>query len=173
MPVTGTARSASFRRLGMVPGNVHQPTAGLCASFPERAGTVWWMAVSIWLVDDLSVELSSGTDEWFDDLYRHHWAGMVRLAFAMVGEQAVAEDLAQVAFARVFRARDRVEDPLPYLRSAIYNACRNHHRAVARRRQRSRASAASEAPVGDHVVDVVRRLLRGNGPSWFSATTRA
>jgi len=95
--------------------------------------------------------------DWFDDLYRDHWDGMVRLAFVMVDDLAVAEELAQDAFARVYRARDTVRDPLPYLRSAVYNACRNHHRA--RRSERRRpAPATDQPPFGDHVIDAIRRL---------------
>lgn len=100
---------------------------------------------------------TAGAGQWFDDIYRDHWTGMVRLAFAMVDDRAVAEDLAQDAFARVYRARDRVRDPLPYLRSAVYNACRNHLRD-SRRIGRRRATVEAHAPIGDHVIDVVRRL---------------
>lgn len=131
-------------------------------------------SVSLRVVDDSVVEVSSTgssdaagpTGGWFDDVYRQHWDGMVRLAFAMVDDQAVAEDLAQDAFARVYRARDRVRDPLPYLRSAVYNGCRNHLRELGRRRRRDARRSAIDAaggargaaPVGDHVMDVVRRL---------------
>jgi RNA polymerase sigma factor (sigma-70 family) len=95
--------------------------------------------------------------DWFDDLYRDHWDGMVRLAFVMVDDLAIAEELAQDAFARVYRAREKVRDPLPYLRSAVYNACRNHHRA--RRSERlSAPPAADQPPVGDHVIDAIRHL---------------
>jgi RNA polymerase sigma-70 factor (sigma-E family) len=128
------------------------------------------------VVDDSVVEVSSSEpagasgsadrgDGWFDDVYRRHWDGMVRLAFAIVDDRAVAEDLAQDAFARVYRARDRVRDPLPYLRSALYNGCRNHLRELGRRRRRDARGSAIDAAgtggaaaVGDHVMDVVRRL---------------
>ena len=133
--------------------------------------------MSLRVVDDSVVEVSSSGpagasgsadpgDGWFDDVYRRHWDGMVRLAFAMVDDRAVAEDLAQDAFARVYRARDRVRDPLPYLRSALYNGCRNHLRELGRRRRRDARGSAIDAagtgggvaPVGDHVMDVIRRL---------------
>jgi RNA polymerase sigma factor (sigma-70 family) len=97
-----------------------------------------------------------GTD-WFDDVYRTHWDGMVRLAFVMVDDLAVAEELVQDAFARVYRARDTVRDPLPYLRSAVYNACRNHHRAR-RSERRHPPPATDQPPIGDHVIDTIRRL---------------
>jgi RNA polymerase sigma factor (sigma-70 family) len=50
-----------------------------------------------------------------------------------------------------------VRDPLPYLRSAVYNACRNHHRAQRNERRRP-IDSADEPPFGDHVIDAVRRL---------------
>lgn len=111
-------------------------------------------------MDDVRVrhEVTSSED-WFDEVYRAHWTGMVRLAFVMVGDSAVAEELAQDSFLRVFGARARVEAPLPYLRSAIYNACRNHLRGEARRRRRDVAAAAgTEAPIGDHVIDAIHHL---------------
>lgn len=98
--------------------------------------------------------------EWFDDLYRTHCDGMVRLAFVMVDDLAIAEELAQDAFTRMFRLRVTVLDPLAYLRSAVYNACRNHHRGErVRRAAPASASLVTDAvPMGDHVIDVVRRL---------------
>lgn len=97
--------------------------------------------------------------DWFDALYRTHWDGMVRLAFTMVDDRQVAEDLVQDAFGRMFRVRSDIREPLTYLRSAIYNGCRNHLRGLARRRQwPSPRATDTSGPVGDHVIDVVRRL---------------
>jgi DNA-directed RNA polymerase specialized sigma24 family protein len=96
--------------------------------------------------------------EWFDDLYRTHWDGMVRLAFVMVDDLAIAEELAQDAFTRMFRLRVTVLDPLAYLRSAVYNACRNHHRGERVRRAAPASLVTDAVPMGDHVIDVVRRL---------------
>lgn len=107
----------------------------------------------------MTEEAEQGDQDWFDALYRDHWAGMVRLAFTMVDDRQVAEDLVQDAFGRMFRTRARVRDPLTYLRSAVYNACRNHLRSVARRRRRARLQPDDHAnPAGDHIIDVVRRL---------------
>jgi DNA-directed RNA polymerase specialized sigma24 family protein len=110
-------------------------------------------------MDDVSVSDAREPEvgEWFDDVYRLHWTGMVRLAFVMVGDAGLAEELAQDAFARVYGARASVNDPLPYLRSAVYNVCRNHFRSESRRR-RVPSPQRDGAPFGDHVIDVVRRL---------------
>lgn len=96
--------------------------------------------------------------DWFADLYETHWSGMVRLAFVLVDDRADAENLVQDVFARMYRHRDRVDDPVAYLRSAVYNACRNHHRARRVRRSRVLPAAVNDEPFGDHVIDVVRRL---------------
>ena len=110
----------------------------------------------------MPVEPVAGMDsDWFADLYRTHWDGMVRLAFVMVDDLGVAEELTQDAFARVYQARSTVREPLAYLRSAVYNACRNHHRGErARRSTRSKSQLATDVPpaIGDHVIDVVGRL---------------
>jgi DNA-directed RNA polymerase specialized sigma24 family protein len=39
----------------------------------------------------------------FDNFYRQEWASVVRLAHLLTGVDAVSEDLAQDAFARVHR----------------------------------------------------------------------
>ena len=94
---------------------------------------------------------------WFDALYRDHWAGMVRLAFVMVGDRSAAEELAQEAFTQVFRRSAFVKEPLPYLRSAVYNASRNHLRSLSRRGAPPTAQRG-DAPFADHVIDAIRRL---------------
>jgi DNA-directed RNA polymerase specialized sigma24 family protein len=95
--------------------------------------------------------------DWFDALYRDHWSGMVRLAFVMVGDRSAAEELAQEAFAGVFRRAASVRDPLPYLRSAVYNVTRNYLRSQGRRGVVA-GEPFSEVPFGDHVIDAIRRL---------------
>ncbi len=94
----------------------------------------------------------------FDDLYAAHRSGMVRLAFALVDDLDVAEDLVQAAFAKVYQRRSSIEQPLAYLRSAVYNGCRNHHRWAKVRRLAPVRADRDQAPVGDHVIDVVRGL---------------
>ena len=113
------------------------------------------------MMDDVAMSVEPAVEvgaDWFADLYRAHWDGMVRLAFVMVDDLGVAEELAQDAFARVFRTRATVRDPLAYLRSSVYNACRNYHRSERVRRSTPEPVAAGVSAMGDHVIDVVRRL---------------
>lgn len=101
---------------------------------------------------------------------------MVRLATLLVGDQDRAEDVVQDAFVRVHRRWNRIDNHGGYLRTAVVNACRSHHRrqAMIRRREptlRSTAeteadhgqTAAAEAPfeaaaADDELVHAVARL---------------
>jgi RNA polymerase sigma-70 factor (sigma-E family) len=98
------------------------------------------------------------TAEWFDAFYRQQRAGMVRLAFVLVDDREVAEDIVQTAFARVYQRRNRIAVPLPYLRACVYNGCRNHHRWARVRRNHPDVGDSTQPAIGDHVIDVVRRL---------------
>ena len=58
------------------------------------------------------------------------------LAYRLVGERAVAEDLAQEVFLKVHRALDTLDpgrDPWPWLATIVHNACRDLWRSGAYR----------------------------------------
>jgi RNA polymerase sigma-70 factor (sigma-E family) len=78
------------------------------------------------------------------ELYRRHAPEAVRLAYLLTGDRALAEDLMQEAFVRVFgRFRDlRNPDAFgAYLRTTIVNLSRSHFR----RAKVERAYVAREA----------------------------
>jgi RNA polymerase sigma-70 factor (sigma-E family) len=115
------------------------------------------------MMDEVGVPVAATVEvgltvDWFPAFYLEQRAGMVRLAFVLVDDVDTAEDLVQGAFARVYQRRSKIDDPLKYMRSAVYNACRNHHRALRVRRARPLRPESGDAPVGDHIIDVVRRL---------------
>lgn len=66
----------------------------------------------------------------FAALYRDHYAPMVRLAYLLTGDAQVAEELTQDAFVRLYRRWTAVRNPPSYLRRAVVNACRSHHRRL-------------------------------------------
>ena len=70
------------------------------------------------------------------DLYVAQYQSMVRLAYLLTGNQSTAEDLVQDSFVQVQRGWDRVREPVAYLRTAVVNAARAHHRRVGRERAR-------------------------------------
>lgn len=91
-------------------------------------------------------------------LYRSQYAPMVRLAFALVSNNAEAEELVQEAFLDVFRLLDGIRNPEAYLRRAVVS----RSRSVLRRRL-VRSSVRSERPVdltpsADELWDVLDRL---------------
>jgi RNA polymerase sigma factor (sigma-70 family) len=75
--------------------------------------------------------------------YRARFADAVRLAHLLSGDASIAEDLAQDAFERVRHRFDGLSAPWAYLRAAVVNACRSHHRARAREAGRTRKVGVS------------------------------
>jgi RNA polymerase sigma-70 factor (sigma-E family) len=104
--------------------------------------------------------VASPWTEAFTSFYRHQYAPMVRLAFLLVGSEAVAEELVQDAFLRVRGPVEQVERPDAYLRRAVVNACRNHHRhrAVERRGAARLAGGDGAEPELEHLADALARL---------------
>jgi RNA polymerase sigma-70 factor (sigma-E family) len=95
----------------------------------------------------------------FAELYEVLFEPMVRVAYLMVGERAVAEDVTQDAFAQLHRRWDAVDQPAAYVRASIVNGCRQHHRRRARERARFPELIRPElAPDTLVVLDAVARL---------------
>ena len=70
----------------------------------------------------------------FDEFYEQHYAAAVRLATALVGRRAVAEELVQDAFLALFQRWDRIslyESPEGWMRRVVVN------RAVSSLRRRT------------------------------------
>ncbi len=57
----------------------------------------------------LMLRVRSGDDESFDELLRRHRAPLLNYFHRMLRDHALAEDLAQEVFLRVYRARERYE----------------------------------------------------------------
>lgn len=87
----------------------------------------------------------------FDELYRREWAGLVGLGWSLTGSWAVAEELAQDAFADAYRRWDEVgsmDRPGAWVRRAVINrsASSARHRSVEQRgAERLAGRAAVEA----------------------------
>ena len=75
-------------------------------------------------------------DDALVDVYEHHFAALVRMAYLVSGRADRAEELVQDAFVRTHRAGGRVRDPLPYLRTAVLNGCRSLGRRQKLERER-------------------------------------
>ena len=69
-------------------------------------------------VTDLQVDAVADPRS-FDDVFASARAPMVRVAFLIVGSQAVAEEIVQDAFAGLYTRFDAVENAVAYVRTAV------------------------------------------------------
>ena len=102
-------------------------------------------------------------------LFEAHALGLVRLAKVMLGDQSIAEDVVQDAFAGMYRRWASLQDrekALGYLRMSVLNGCRTAHRNRTRRDRALRltpdadgiASAEESALIGEANREVIAAL---------------
>lgn len=101
------------------------------------------------------------------ELYRAYSPAALRLAYVLVGDKEIAQDIVQDAFVRVFgrfgelRGTDKLE---AYLRRTIVNLAKNHYRSrdhertYLQRHGRSREDA-TQPPRGTTVLREVLMIL--------------
>ena len=92
------------------------------------------------------------------DLFREHHLELVRLALAVTGDLAQAEDVVQDAFERLHRGWPGLREPsngLAYVRSSVLNGCRSVHRraAVARKHAAQLAGTRAAEPDAGSAAD--------------------
>lgn len=110
----------------------------------------------------------STTERAVAALYQAHAIGLIRLAVAILGSRAAAEDVVQEAFIGLYRRFDRLaqaDKALQYVRSSVLNGCRSQLRARARDRRRpvpalpsSTASAEHDVLLGEEHREVLAAL---------------
>ena len=90
--------------------------------------------------ESLAAELAHDLDRAFPDLVRTLQDGVFSGALRMVGNRHDAEEIAQEAFLRAYRAlrdypAERIRDlnPAAWMWTIAANLCRNHHRTRSRR----------------------------------------
>jgi RNA polymerase sigma factor (sigma-70 family) len=64
----------------------------------------------------------------FEQSYRDHRLGLVRLAYLMCGSRDLSEDLVQSAFASTHSKWDDIDNHLAYLRRAVVNLAKDGQR---------------------------------------------
>ena len=91
-------------------------------------------------------------DEEFRDFMHGRWPAMVRLAYALTGDQGHAEDVAQAAFARAYASWPKVrrtDNPEAYVRRIVINENRNRFR---RQRVAERLTDAPPESAGSYTT---------------------
>jgi RNA polymerase sigma-70 factor (sigma-E family) len=93
----------------------------------------------------------------FDEVFTRERVPMVRLAYLMVGSQALAEEIVQDAFVSVLERWHRLDAPGAYLRRCVVNGClsQRRRRRLADRELRPVRAVELEA---DHTLDALRHL---------------
>jgi DNA-directed RNA polymerase specialized sigma24 family protein len=88
----------------------------------------------------------------FDAVYTESRDRVVRTAFLIVGSRAVAEELAQEAFLRLYRRFGEVENPGGFLRTAVVRLCLSWRRRDALESSRY-ALVGEPGPTGAAEID--------------------
>jgi RNA polymerase sigma factor (sigma-70 family) len=91
-------------------------------------------------------------------LYRRQREAMVRLARLFTGSDAVAEEVVQEAFLRLYQARTRPDNIDAYLRTTVANLSRNHRRRIRPEGAEWSRERAVFDPEIDETWDVLCRL---------------
>ncbi|HEV7758949.1 MAG TPA: sigma-70 family RNA polymerase sigma factor [Acidimicrobiales bacterium] len=92
----------------------------------------------------------------FDDIFNRERTPMVRLAFLMLGSEALAEEVVQDGFVAVLERWDRLDNPGAYLRRCVVNGCIGQSRRA--RRWTPPPTDTSAELATDHMLDAVRQL---------------
>jgi DNA-directed RNA polymerase specialized sigma24 family protein len=67
-----------------------------------------------------------------DAVYREHFAGLMKVAFLMLGSNDAAEDLVHDVFLRCAERLSGLDNPASYRRVSVINACRTEFRRRSR-----------------------------------------
>lgn len=92
------------------------------------------------------------------ELYRERYDPMVRLAYLLTGDRAVAEELVQDAFVSLHRSWSRALNPPAHLRTTVVNACRSWGRRKVLELDRRPRPPEPATLVSDEMWHVLRTL---------------
>lgn len=102
--------------------------------------------------DKDAADRETDASEAVTGIYRTHALGLTRLAFLMLGDRQMAEDVVQEAFCGLYRAWGRMSDhanALGYVRTSVLNGCRS---ALRRSKRTPRPSAVPPAASAEATV---------------------
>jgi len=100
----------------------------------------------------------------FATLFEAERVPMVRLAYLLVGDEGLAEEVVQDAFAEVYERWDRLDNPGGYLRTCVVNGCRRRQRRRATERRHLEAAdrrAPAHDPEARELLDALAALPAG------------
>jgi RNA polymerase sigma factor (sigma-70 family) len=95
-------------------------------------------------------------DDGFSVVFNQERTPMVRLAYLMLGSEALAEEVVHDGFVAVLERWDRLDNPGGYLRRCVVNGCIAQQRRAKRWAPPPVETSAELAT--DHMLDAVRKL---------------
>ena len=98
---------------------------------------------------------TAGSDDPFDRFFADRHGPMLRLATGLVDQTAVAEEIVQEAFQRVWLRWDTLDEPSFYLRTVVVNRCNDELRRRRVRREADRATPPGPSAEQDYLVDAL------------------
>jgi RNA polymerase sigma factor (sigma-70 family) len=107
-----------------------------------------------WMTDPMDAIDATGVAE----LFREWRLPMARLAYLLTSDAGRADEIVQDAFLKVHASWDRIDNPIAYLRTAVVNGCRSHHRRVAIERRRPPEPAGVALLGADELSDALANL---------------
>jgi RNA polymerase sigma-70 factor (sigma-E family) len=117
------------------------------------------VGVSVEQTEGRQVPEANVNAQGFSDFYRSEYPGMVRLAASLTGDFDRAEDVVQDAFARMHSRFPSLDRPGGYLRTAVVNLCKDHHRRKAlEHREALRPASGSLSLQATEMIDVLMQL---------------
>lgn len=107
--------------------------------------------------------MSPTVDDGYVRAYTEHWVDTYRFALAWTNDRAAAEDLAQEAFVRLWRARGRIDWTRPLLGWLLVTTRRlatDRARAIRRRLMTYLAGSTYDEDARDRWIDVRAEMAR-------------
>lgn len=100
----------------------------------------------------------------FEDLFHAERVPMTRLAYLLVGSEAVAEEVVQDAFAQVYERWHRLDRPGGYLRTCVVHGARRAGKRRSRELRVVHEGPTTSALDARELLDALARLR----PAWRS-----
>ena len=94
----------------------------------------------------------------FEDVFRQSRTDMLRTAYLIVGSHAVAEEVVQEAFARMYRHFAAIDNPGGYLRTSVVRLCVQSRRRAAMEAERLALSFEPPATQEPEIDEMWARL---------------
>lgn len=115
------------------------------------------------------VRMDAAAEEAFLGFVSARSMNLLRLGFALSGDQAMAEDLVQGALEKLARHWARVDDPEAYAKRIVYRDYVSLVRRLTRRREYLTPTPPDRATAADHAAEIavrdeVQRALTRLGP---------